>query len=151
MQQLFVKNQVGRSVGVFVDLEEDVYSLADAFADREGYPLSLTPSSLRFVFCGRQLEPGMPLSKYGVSKGSTINAHVRLQSTPAVQISPRAAVPAHIRNEIFEDEEEDDKENMGREQGKTRPRPKKMQELAKHKVLWVRIGATILNSKWCGA
>mmetsp|Transcript_159145 Transcript_159145/g.296593 ORF Transcript_159145/g.296593 Transcript_159145/m.296593 type:complete len:463 (-) Transcript_159145:64-1452(-) len=142
MQQLFVKNQAGRSVGVFVDFEEDVSSLADAFAEKEGYPLSLTPTSLRFVFCGRQLEPGIPLSKYGVIKGSTINAHVRLQSAPPAPAG-LAGLSLQMRNEVLAAEAEEEK--LGLEACRMRPRQRRTQDLARHKLTWVKIGVTIIT------
>lgn len=74
VQQLFVRNLAGRSIGVFVDLSADSCELAAAFAEREGL---LAFAALRFVYNGRQLEPGLPLWKYGVAKGSTVHAHVR--------------------------------------------------------------------------
>jgi len=80
VQQLFVRNLSGRSVTVDVDLGEDVSHLACAFRVRQG--LQQAPRlSLRFTFGGRQLEPGVPLWRYGVMKGSNIHAHVCAHAT----------------------------------------------------------------------
>lgn len=73
-----MKNLVGRSVSVHVDLSKDVAELSEAVADREGLPRG----SLRFVFGGRQLEPGLPLLGYGIGKGSNVHLTSLLRSNP---------------------------------------------------------------------
>lgn len=80
-QQLFVRNLVGQSVSVIVDLDGDVCELADALAERE----PCLWNALRFVFGGRQLEPKQPLREYGISKGSNIHLTSVLRSHPKTQ------------------------------------------------------------------
>lgn len=70
-QQLFVRGLNGRSIAVDVDLDEDVVHLAQALAARDRKSRASVPS-LRFTFGGRQLEPGVPLWKYGLCKGSNV-------------------------------------------------------------------------------
>lgn len=107
-EQLFVKNLSGRSVSVHVDLNKDVVELLEAVADREGLALAgEARASLRFVFGGRQLEPGLPLRVYGVSKGSNVHltsvlrSHLRTQwvklrvsiTTPFAEVGGMLEVP----------------------------------------------------------
>jgi len=97
VQQLFVRNSAGRSIGVFVDLGADCSALATAFAEREGLPAL----GLRFVFNGRQLEPGMPLRKYGVTKGSTVVGHVRPNTVIQPILGSVAANLAKCADEVI--------------------------------------------------
>jgi len=124
VQQLFVRNLAGRSVGVFIDLNADAKELADTFAVREGLQAA---SGLRFVFNGRQLEPGLPLWKYGVAKGNTVNAHMR----------PNAAVQPPLSNSALLAACAD--EVMARDTTRRR------NGLAKQKLNWRKLGVTIVT------
>lgn len=117
--QLFVRNLAGRSTGIFVDLGADTSALSTAFAEREGLQ---TLAGLRFVFNGRQLESGLPLWKYGVSRGSTVHAHVR----PNAATQPSA-------------EEGCEDEVMAKDISRRRPL------LGKQKINWVKIAVSIVT------
>lgn len=71
VQQLFVRGSNGRSIAVNADLDEDVVAFAQALAARDRKSRASVPS-LRFTFGGQTLEPGVPLRKYGICKGSNI-------------------------------------------------------------------------------
>jgi len=129
VQQLFVRNLAGRSIGVFVDLSADAYELGTAFAEREGLPAPLT--GLRFVFNGRQLEPGLPLWKYGVAKGSTIHAHVRPNAAIHPIADSASANLAGCAEEVMV-------RDIARRRGS-------LIGLAKQKINWMKLKVTIVT------
>jgi len=77
LRQLRLRNLLGHTFSVYVDLREDVSRLAQLFALREGLgKMSHVMGSLRFVFDGIVLEPDVPLVEYGIMQGSMIQTRI---------------------------------------------------------------------------
>jgi len=77
LRQLRIRNLLGHTFSVYVDLREDVTRLNQLFALREGLPKSShVMASLRFVFDGIVLEPDVPLVEYGIMQGSMLQTRI---------------------------------------------------------------------------
>lgn len=73
VHQLLVRNLHGKSITLDADLDEDISHLAWSFIVHEGLQAA-SHLSLRFTFSGRRLEQGVPLRRYGLVRGSTVQA-----------------------------------------------------------------------------
>eukprot|EP00746_Dinoflagellata_sp_MGD_P076250 gnl/MRDRNA2_/MRDRNA2_30698_c0_seq1.p1 gnl/MRDRNA2_/MRDRNA2_30698_c0~~gnl/MRDRNA2_/MRDRNA2_30698_c0_seq1.p1 ORF type:complete len:514 (-),score=58.92 gnl/MRDRNA2_/MRDRNA2_30698_c0_seq1:189-1634(-) len=79
-----------RSESVYADLQEDVSSLCAAFANKVSACSSQLEDLAIFTFGGKQLESGIPLRNYGISKGSNVQITCRLLSSRADYITKEA-------------------------------------------------------------
>ncbi|KAK9562980.1 hypothetical protein V6Z77_010311 [Aspergillus fumigatus] len=72
--QIFCKTLTGKTITLDVEPEDQVGYLKDLIEEREGIP----PEEQRLICQGRQLEDGLTLMDYDVSKNATINLVARL-------------------------------------------------------------------------
>jgi len=118
--QLFVKGLGGKSLSVCATLEDDVRQLSHCLRSAGGF----CDDRLRFVFGGKQLEVGRPLSSYGVRKGSNIHLTGWLKSCDRSEIERRAredeaaystcgsSASSRSRQQIAEEEDDVDMEGI---------------------------------------
>jgi len=89
VRQVFVKSITGCSVAVDADLSQDICGLVVLLEDKKELP----KTDVRYTFGSQKLEPGVPLWRYGIRKGSNIQTHVCPQSGCArsTSTSPKGA------------------------------------------------------------
>lgn len=72
--QIFVKNLTGKTTTLDVEPDDDIYSVALAYQEKECVP----PDQQRYIFAGQRLSPGRSLRDYGILAESTLHLVLRL-------------------------------------------------------------------------
>ena len=70
---IFFKTLAGKTVTMDVEPDETVESFQEKVHDKEGFP----PDQQRWMFAGKQLEPGQTLADYGIQNESTLHSVLR--------------------------------------------------------------------------
>ncbi|KAH8981878.1 hypothetical protein EDB92DRAFT_1896123 [Lactarius akahatsu] len=91
---IFVKMLTGKAVTCEVTPDSDVEMLKHILTAKEGFP----PEQQRFIFGGKQLADGSPLSSYGIQDGDTIHLVLRLRAGGATLQALAYAIVYHDWN-----------------------------------------------------